>query len=139
MSFTKSFRTSPSWQYMLANEHMRTPSRYARTKFFPAESKKRLNNREGVQSFWCSCGEFEAGKLNHRDFMCCFARRNRATMFRPPSRCAQRNRWEQKHKKERIPQRYSFFFGAPAENRTPDTLIKSALPAELQGQMNISL
>ena len=61
---------------------------------------------------------------------CCLAPRDLGAMFRTPALRA-RSRWEQERKKIANTKWYSLFFGAPAENRTPDTLIKSQVLYQL--------
>ena len=79
---------------------------------------------------WCSCGELAAekqvrwqhGDVSHSETLplCFELLRYRA-----------RSRFDTRTQKSEIPQGYLTFFGAPAENRTPDTLIKSQVLYQL--------
>ena len=70
--------------------------------------------------------------LRNRFFrkVCCLARRDEAQCCELP-RFAQESIRSRRSKKCRSPQGWSAFLGAPAENRTPDTLIKSQVLYQL--------
>ena len=92
----------------------------------------------GVQKPLPFCGEFAAGKRSGTTKPCMFrgakpcrnVTNSRASSFAMQSTHA-RSTHPKGAKKSDIPRGYIALFGAPAENRTPDTLIKSQVLYQL--------